>query len=250
MDYFVNDLFKYLDFETISTCNRTCPTCIRNSHPDREALSSWFTPNYLGMETIKDALDQAVGLGFKGGVCLSHYNEPLMDERIPEISSLVRSYPQFYTVYFHTNGDYLTEEIAKDLDGRLDRIVFSLYMDEPKKTERKGWIQSLFHKTKAEVITQSDHIATHFSPSFDVEALAEQNRMKDCKEPQIRVVINHRRQYLLCCDDVIGNFDLGTFPETSIEKYWFGEKRMKIMNDLNVAGGRLKYAYCSTCPRP
>jgi len=246
----MNELFKFLDLETCSLCNRYCKTCLRNSHPDREALSDWFTPNYLGMETIKDALDQAVGLGFTGGVCLSHYNEPLMDERLPEIASMVRAYPQFYTVYFHTNGDYLTEELAKDLDGRLDRIVISLYMDEPKKTERKEWIRTLFHKTKADVITQSDHIPTHFSPSFDVKALAEANKMKDCKEPQMRVVINHRRQYLLCCDDVIGNFDLGTFPETSIEEYWFGEKHMSIMNNLNTAGGRLKYSYCSTCPRP
>ena len=228
----MNELFKYLDFETISTCNRTCPTCIRNSHPDREAVRTFFEPHYLEMEVIKDALDQATRLGFAGGVCLSHYNEPLMDERIPEIASLARSYSQFYTVYFHTNGDFLTDELAKDLDGRLDKIIVSLYMDEPKKTERKNWIKTLFRRTHAEVITQSDHIATHFSPAFDVKALAEKHRMHDCKEPQIRVVINHRRQYLLCCDDVIGNFDLGTFPEISIKDYWFGEKRMKIMNDL------------------
>jgi hypothetical protein len=66
----------------------------------------------------------------------------------------------------------------------------------------------------------------------------------------MRVVINHRRQYLLCCDDVIGNFDLGTFPETSIKDYWFGEKHMEIMNNLKSIGGRLLHPYCATCPRP
>jgi hypothetical protein len=96
----------------------------------------------------------------------------------------------------------------------------------------------------------SDHIATHFSPSFDVEALAEQHKNRDCAEPRIRVIINHRRQYLLCCDDVVGNFDLGTFPETSIKDYWFGAKHMSIMNNLRNQGGRLQYSYCSTCPRP
>lgn len=246
----MNDLFNYVDFETISTCNRTCPTCLRNSHPDREALSDWFEPNYLDVEVIKDALDQVIGLGFTGGVCLSHYNEPLMDERLSEIASMARAYPQFDTVYFHSNGDYLTEDMAKDLDGRLDRIVFSLYMDEPKKSARKEWIYSLFSKTKIDVITQSDHIATHFSPAFDIKALIEKNHMKPCSEPQMRVVINHRRQYLLCCDDVIGNFGLGTFPETSIEEYWFGEYHMKIMNDLKNTGGRLMHPYCATCPRP
>jgi hypothetical protein len=74
--------------------------------------------------------------------------------------------------------------------------------------------------------------------------------MKPCSEPQIRVIINHRRQYLLCCDDVIGNFDLGTFPETSIKDFWFGEYHMKILNDLKETGGRLRHPYCATCPRP
>lgn len=27
-----------LDLETKSTCNRVCPTCLRNSHPDRVAV--------------------------------------------------------------------------------------------------------------------------------------------------------------------------------------------------------------------
>jgi hypothetical protein len=66
----------------------------------------------------------------------------------------------------------------------------------------------------------------------------------------MRVIINHKRQFLLCCDDVIGNFDLGTFPETSIKDYWFGEKHSQIVRDLKERGGRHKYEYCYTCPRP
>lgn len=246
----MNELFRFLDLETISSCNRTCPTCIRNSHPDKKAISSWFEVNYLPLEVITEALDQCVALGFTGGVCLSHYNEPLMDERIAEIAALAKSYGQFSEVFMNSNGDFLTEELAKDLDGHLDKIIVSLYMDEPIKSQRAEWIKTLFQSTHPEIITMSDHIATHFSPSFDVEALAEQHKNRDCAEPRIRVIINHRRQYLLCCDDVVGNFDLGTFPETSIKDYWFGAKHMSIMNNLRNQGGRLQYSYCSTCPRP
>lgn len=246
----MSELFKFIDFETISTCNRTCPTCIRNSHPNRDALQSWFEPNLLPLEVIKEALDQCTELGFAGGVCLSHYNEPLMDERLPEIAELVKSYGQFNLVFINTNGDFLTEELAQDLDGLLDKMIVTLYMDEPVKSQRAEWIKSLFQSTYVEIITQSNHIATHFSPVFDVKELAEKHKNHTCPEPRIRVIINHRRQYLLCCDDVIGNFDLGTFPEISIKDCWFGEKHMSIMNTLNTAGGRLNYSYCSTCPRP
>jgi len=246
----VNRMFQYLDLETISVCNRFCPTCLRNSHPNKDEIGSWFVRDILPIPIIKEALRQCVELGFSGGVCLSHYNEPLLDTRIAQIAHIVREHGQFKPIYLHTNGDYLTQDIATELDGALDKIVVSLYMEEPQKSRRAEWIPTLFDKTEAVMITQSAHVATHYSPSFDVEKLAKRHINRPCVEPQIRVIINHRRQYLLCCDDVIGNFDLGTFPEMSIKEYWFGEKRMKIMNDLKEGGGRLKYDYCTTCPRP
>lgn len=245
----MSDLFKYIDFETISTCNRTCPTCLRNSHPDRDALKSWFEPHYLPINIIKQALDQCAKIGFTGGVCLSHYNEPLMDKRISTIVEIAKSYGKFYPVFLNTNGDFLTDNLAWNLDRYLDRIIVTLYMDDPIKSERKKWIESLFYNTEVQVITMSEHIPTHFSPKFNVKELAKKHIDHPCSEPQLRVIINHRQQYLLCCDDVIGNFDLGTFPELGIETFWFGKKRQQIMKDLMDIGGRRKYEYCSTCPR-
>lgn len=244
-------LFSYIDLETISTCNRTCSTCIRNSHPDRKKLRSWFEPHHLPIKTIHQALDQCGDLGFVGGVCLSHYNEPLMDERIAQIGQIVKSCGIFHPIFLNTNGDFITEDIAQGLDGVLDKIIVSLYMKEPIKSERKAWIQSLFHKTHVDVNTNAEHFTTHYSPMPTLDALIETHRGDPCKtEPKLHLIINHRRQYLLCCDDVIGNFDLGTFPEIGIEDYWFGDKHTKILNDLDETGGRLLYSYCSTCPRP
>src|SRR3990167_10463041 len=122
------NLFNYIDFETISTCNRSCVGCIRNSHPDRNAIQSWFEPHYLPVEVITKALDQCVELSFFGRVCLSHYNEPLMDERMPEIAELVKSYSRFSPIFLNTNGDYLNKDLAERLDGKLDKIIVSLYM--------------------------------------------------------------------------------------------------------------------------
>ncbi len=65
----MRELFETLDFETIGSCNRTCRTCIRNSHPDRDAVASWFEKNYLEEELIYEAVDQALEMGFRGRVC-------------------------------------------------------------------------------------------------------------------------------------------------------------------------------------
>ena len=240
---------KFIDFETIGACNRVCPTCIRNSHPDKAEISSWFSGSLLSVDVIRKALDECSAGGFRGGVCLSHYNEPLMDERIAEIAKLAKSYDRFHPIFLNTNGDFITPELAESLDGVLDNIIVSLYMEKSKRVERAEWISSLFKKTRVDACIMSDHIATHYSPKFDVVALAEKHKDHACHETKIRVIINHRRQFLLCCDDVVGNFDLGYFPDITIGEYWLGERHTTIVRDLERFGGRNLYSHCRTCPR-
>lgn len=244
------NLWETIDFETISTCNRVCPTCLRNSYPDREKVESFFTPNYMPVELIKEALDQCVDAGFRGSVILNHYNEPLQDERLPEIIRMVRAYPQWKTVWFHSNGDLLTEEFAKEVDGTLDRIVFTLYMDEPVKSKRAEWIRSLFPNTYLDINTYSEHITTHFSPREELQPMIERHKNNPCTEVERRIALNHKGSYLVCCDDMIGHFGFGKFPDTSLVDYWYGEKHVQMIRDLRGYGGRLKYAYCAICPRP
>ena len=240
-------LFQWLDIETVSSCNRFCPTCIRNSHPDRQEISSWFETHYLEMDVIEEALRQVRDMGFSGGVRLSHFNEPLMDERLPDVARLVQSYG--LKAYINTNGDFITEELAANLDGAFEELIVTLYMGEPIKSQRAAWIPTLFSKTKIQIVTVSDHIASHFSPKFDTKGLAEQYVDNICREPAMRVIINHRRQFLLCCEDVVGNYELGYFPELGIEEYWFGEKHKGIHDMLLETGGRRKHPYCATCPK-
>ena len=241
-------MFNTLHFETIGSCNRTCPTCIRNSHPDRAETLSWFQNTLLDENLIYQALEEALTLGFNGSVILSHYNEPLMDQRLPRIAHKVRSYP-VGDVYLHTNADFLTSELAAALDGALDHMQITLYMNNTKAAKRAAWISTLFQKTVTGITTiaESPHMATHFSPMPDLQKKIQEKQNRPCNlTPQI--IINHRQQYLLCCDDVVGNFGLGTFPEISIQEHWFG-KAQKINANLSLAGGRSQYPYCMSCPK-
>jgi len=228
--------------ETSSMCNRVCSTCIRNSHPDRAAVKPWFQYNLMPMEMIKEFIRQYIELDFQSDVCLSNFNEPLLDPRIVDIVKMMKEAGIGY-VYLVTNGDYLTQEIAKGLDGVLDRITVSLYYDRKTRNEIKHTMRSLFKETK--VWIKGTHLVTHFNPTgLPLSELK-------CKQQQRpnRLIINHRGQYLLCCDDINGVFDLGTFPEINLKEYWFGEKHTRMMKDLLIPGGRKQYAFCSTCPR-
>lgn len=243
-------MFRTLHFETIGNCNRTCPTCIRNSHPDRLAVNSWFTNNLLEEDLVYQATEEAVGMGFRGSIILSHYNEPLMDKRLPRIAHKIRDY---YSgdVFLHTNGDFLNEQLAAELDGALDHIQVTLYMDNEKAAKRAAWIKSLFKHTKANVNASNSsynpHMTTHFSPLPNLSDLILEKQSLPCTLTN-NVIINHRRQYLLCCDDVTGNFGLGTYPEISIKEYWSG-KSAEIRATLANPGGRFSYDHCRICPK-
>lgn len=241
-------LFKRLEIETFSMCNRRCVTCLRNSIPDRESVVSWFEPTALPIEDIRRILVESQAMGFTGEVCLSHYNEPLMDDRIIDIVKMVRTM-NFSRLFFCSNADFLTEEIASQLDGLVDDIGFSFYMDEPQKSQRMKWCSELFKKTKAKV-GPGDHMVTHFSPIHDVIQISQKYKNKPCHLPQVRMIVNHKGQMLLCCDDLTGNFDLGTiYDGKTIEELWYSEKHQQYVISLMNDGGRSIHSHCSSCPR-
>jgi hypothetical protein len=242
-------LFQQLEIETSSTCNRYCTTCIRNSHPDKTVISAWFETHLLAQETFETACLQAIGLGFRGALCMQHYNEPLQDPRIIELGRFAKTLP-FSQVFLCTNADLIDEDMANRLDGVFDNLQIALYVaNREQQLKRETWLKTQFKKTPL-YFTQGLHIPTHFSPEFDVVSLAENYRERPCSQPYIRMILNHKGQMLLCCDDVIGNFELGTFPEKSLEELWFAERHQDMLLTLQQNGGRHHHAYCESCPRP
>lgn len=245
-------LFKRLEIETHSTCNRTCPTCLRNSIPDREATKSWFEPNSMAIDDFERILDQSIAMGFRGEVCLSHYNEPLMDERIVELARLVRSKNSFSRLFFCSNADFLTEELASNLDGLINDIGFSFYMDDPVRSKRVAWVKSLFKKTRLDISLGDPldaHMVTHYSPKVDVVELGRRHVNETCNRPIQRMIVNHKGEMLLCCDDMIGHFGLGTIHEKSIEELWFSDVHQNYVLSLRTRGGRRVHPHCENCPR-
>jgi hypothetical protein len=237
-------MFPLLELETCSSCNRVCPTCIRNSHPDREAVSSWFSKKIMPIEVIQECVKQAAELDFNGNVCLSHYNEPLLDERLPKIVDIVKAALPDCHVFFHSNGDRLTPEIASSLDGVIDRIVWSVYIDNSEdRVLREKWLAGHFHETKME-FTGGGHIVTHFSPRGEAA-----NPMLPCDLPRQRMALNHKGQMLLCCEDLVGNFNLGRFPQNTLKELWWSDSHQKYVRDLAFRGGRESHPYCISCPR-
>lgn len=238
-----------IEIETNSACNRTCNACLRNSHPDREKVESWFSDSYMPMEKIKLIFDQAKHMGFKEYLGLSHFNEPLTDPRLVDIIKLARNYP-FKQIFFHSNGDLLTEELAAQLDGLVDWIVFSVYAASPAKEKREEQIKSWFKYTDIR-FTPGILGLTHHGPDDDMEGVIESVKNLHCFEPRLRFIINHKGDMEFCCDDLGGNFGLGSITEdTTIHDLWHNTRFQRMMKQLGKPGGRIGLPYCESCPRP
>ena len=240
-------MLSVLEIETSSYCNRSCPSCIRNSDPDKDRILDWAIQNYLPTEYILEIVKQAYEMGFDYKINLSHYNEPLLDKRMASLCRDIKKIGNFTDVAFHSNGDFITEELAEELDGAPDRIAFTLYGPDEIIKERQEWISSLFKETKLDFLDKH-HIPTHNSPIFDVATLAKQHINNICVEPQIRFIFNHRGEMLLCCEEMVSVFNLGRFPDKSVEELWYNAQQY--IDVLKTKGGRKQFSLCKTCPRP
>lgn len=244
-----------LSIETAGSCNRTCPTCERNSAPfpiPGRFGKQQRMPDALFTKILADAVDW----GFHGWLNLQHYNEPFQDPRIARLTAEAKATGTFSKVYMHSNADLLTERKARMIDGALDEIRIALYnedggspMDEAKAAPRRELISSWFSET-ALFWTGGTHLITHWSPFANRDEMIAAARGMPCRhESQVRLIIDYRGEMLMCCDDIAGVFGLGNVGDHSLSELWNSPRHLSILATLDQPGGREAFAFCRICPR-
>jgi pyruvate-formate lyase-activating enzyme len=107
---------RYLQIETVVTCNAECPFCPQHDiarQPVR--MYDWVW---------KKIIDDTRGLGIVYRPFLQ--NEPFVDKRVPEIMRHIRK-DLTAKIEFNTNGSLLTEKLSREiLDIGIDIMRFSI----------------------------------------------------------------------------------------------------------------------------
>jgi 2-iminoacetate synthase ThiH len=85
-----------ISIETYNICNLKCAMCPYHQMTREKVL--------MGMELFEKIIENVVSLGIKR-VCLSFYNEPLLDPLLFERVDLPRA--KVYDVYLNSNGSLL-----------------------------------------------------------------------------------------------------------------------------------------------
>ena len=203
-------------------------------------------------ENALKIMDEAVSIGFKGKVAFHHMSEPFLDNRIIEMAHEARK--RGLTPYEHTNGDVLRKnpDLCEQAAGVFEYIVVGLYdhkNEEERLAEETFWKKQLKGTTvKFSVV---DAVFPRCNTPFDDRMFREKNAhsVSPCIRPLNRMIIHYDGNMALCCEDMSDMFDLGNAFEQSVEKLWYSDKHIEIINDLQK-GYRYKYAACKNCPMP
>ena len=252
------NIFTHLEIETVGSCNRTCKTCLRQTYVNKEnpthygrfpVTSKVGEGMKMPTATFKGIIDQAVDMGFDNTVCLQHFNEPLLDERLAELGEYVKSRPEIKgPLSACSNMDLITEEKAKELDGLFDHFVVALYMPEEKQVEREKYLLNLFKKTRLD-FTKGVHLITHYSPFNNRDEVIEERSKLPCTHYNPMLIIAYNGTILHCCDDYVGHFGLGNVNTMTLKEIWESKKHSDLVETLSKHGGRMHHPYCANCPR-
>lgn len=215
---------------------------MRQTYPDQDRIHAWHGKNVkMPLPVIQRVLTELWEMGVSDAVGLNQYNEPLMDDRLPVIARFARSL--FENVIVITNGDLLTPELATALDGIVTHLTVSGYDDVDFLGDVRGW----FKKTHV-FVSCGEHRLSHYSPSLTLTTAIEKQRLQPCFRRERNFIVNHQGDCLMCCEEIVPQFDLGNVYRQPLADIWYGSRRQQIIRDLSQPGGRLKYAHCSICP--
>lgn len=241
-------LFEQLIIETATLCNRQCPTCLRNSDPTR---SRWEGEKPIDVklpaEIFYSIVDQAIAMGYGGRVYPNWYNEPLLDLRILNFLQYIRK--KGLPTGLDTNADSLvpgkpeSERFARELNAALNWIRITRYSCGVAKSK---WLLDIFGK---KIRWTDQHLISHYGRSKVMKPLLEWARTRPCANGN-RLIIDYKGTMRLCCEDLVGNFDLGNVYDSSLKELWYSPKHVKILKTLAEGGGRSNYSLCSICPLP
>ncbi len=252
-------LFNELVVETIGSCNRTCPSCLRQSYPRdsettllpllRTVETQVGRGEKMPAELFRSIVDQSSHLGFIGKVVLQFFNEPLLDDRIVDLAAYVREQLPQSQLVACTNADLLDQDLAAKLDSVFHGLNVSLYMPEDRQRRRRAEIRSMFSKCRL-VFRGGLHGVTHFSPAPELASSVERARDQPCTAFNRMLIVNATGDVSFCCEDVAADFGLGNVRDIGLREIWFGQRNREIVEKLSRPGGRRELAYCANCPRP
>lgn len=229
-------MFQQVLIETRTDCNNHCPFCPHQFNEKKLGIMTW--------KCYCRIIDDLVSLGYNGRVALMVSNEPLLDERLPDMIKYAKSKSSRLFLDITTNGRLLTLE-------KVD-ILFSIGLDNININDYRG------DRDKA-----PDGLSKNLQPIYDAyfnnAKITFQRRRLDekwpnyggnipqifdpkdygfCNFPFRKLNIAYNGNVILCCDDFMYGTSFGNVNEKSLLDCWndgrYNEYRLALLKNKRI----------------
>jgi MoaA/NifB/PqqE/SkfB family radical SAM enzyme len=231
--------FLDVEIEISAHCNRRCSYCPQSIAPHAK--------EFMSQETFTATLLRLKEMNWTGPVGYAHYNEPLLDKRLPEFvrqtkAILPKSMPRLFT-----NGDCLTPALAKELiDAGIVNFCITRHDHGFEKWNAKVLpIAQMFpgYFTLAELhsIPVSNRGGLVVDPALTIQ------KMDKCEDPEASLHISTKGDCMLCGCDYNHEHTYGNIHQKGILEIWRGKEFKRVRDE--VLRGKPRLNICKGCFR-
>lgn len=233
-----NPLFKSVEIETVSICNRKCAYC-PNYSIQRPA-------GYMEEDLFYKIIDELAGIKFSGRFSPHFYGEPLLDKRIVTFITYTRNKLPNAFIKLFTNGDFLTYELfLKLLNAGVDVFRIAQHDEQPSAT-MMNTLQKMDKRTMdkhVEYIKYFDNDTLLMNRGGLIE-VKHDVKMKYCDYVS-GITIDYEGNMLLCCQDYMSKYKFGNLKTERIMAVW-NKDNYKSLRD-KIKCGIWSLDICKTC---
>lgn len=234
------NIFSIITIETSSACNRRCSYC-PNSKFDRGLIKN---RKDLKTELFYKIINELVELKWFGQIQLNFYNEPLLDERLPELTKYARLKLPASSIAIYTNGDFLTIGLYKRLiEAGVTDFIITQHQQITDSIDKLLEFRNAIGNNHVKVICKK--LECFSSRSGLIQLSPEEKRTKYCPWPTHNFVVNYEGETVLCCNDYLNTVKLGNIGEKKLIDIWNTPYYKQIRNDLNR--GIFRHEICKGC---
>ena len=243
------NLFKVIEFETTSYCNRKCEYCPNIDFERFGDEDNFFMKNTIFYELI----NQLVELNFSGLISPHLYGEPMSDHRMLDWSAHIKKKLPNSKLKIVTNGDFLNN---KNFYEYLNVGVDIFYISKHAKLLKKP-CRDLLENLDAETLRKHVLVQDFYGDFYNNQkmftnrggsiGLDEGNSKKapvNCSYATYPV-INTYGDLILCCQDFHNKYIFGNIMNRKLGDIWFDKKNIQLRK--RIYDYKLDLKICRDC---
>lgn len=237
-------LFSSISIEINSFCNKKCFFCPNSKYNLRSKN------NKMPLDLITKIFKNLRILNYSGKISFHFYNEPLSDERLPDIISLCRKIVPRACINFATNSDLIenSEQIYNLFRRGLNQLQLNIYSNKERRLEIQNLIDRVAEVNLGNVDVNSGprKWIYRIDSKFDQLEIINTGKIgkfkfcnrsgllksftnqklpinKVCTRPFRMMQINYKGNVLICCNDYLEKVICGNVRINSLEEIWYNE---------------------------